>query len=384
MRRLNKFFHKNPQSVVSSLIRNLISGDEDIADEAIAILCGKYKDSEITLYDTDENVIISTSTFNLDIKTEIAFIIACYHAIEDKKVLKRGSREKIRDNVECTYLFPLYCENRRVAILCIDGYGELNIEEDREWKDILSLLAISAWLLRQRRRQKVLLELDKATMLPMRDALVERMRQLVEDGTHNKCLGVISVSNLSELNQRLGVDTVDELIKRLSNEFSRRRRTDVYRIGGTKFAFIIQNDLYNAMRTMERLEAAACAVSEDIIPKTVLTPFCEEPYETIFFAERGIKNAVTDSVSVVRKTASDADLNAYEEIKSVHFSEVEPRRSEPIETVDVEVLSPQEVAEMHEENIPAVVAEPVNEEEEVVETGYSFDIFEKLMQEDVE
>ena len=377
---------------VSLLIDNIVSNGDSVIEEAVAIACSIFPESEISVYDSESATLLGTTTYNQDIKTEIAFVLSTYGALQEPIAVKKNERKKIRENVSEMHLFPLFFEEKKVGLLCVEAYEEFSMPEKEELYDVLKLFSITVWSKLQREKKARLLELDQATLLPTRDTLLEHMKELVTDGVQDKSFGLICLSNLAQLNKSMGLHEVDYLIKRVSDEICALRKSHVYRLGGAKFAFLFQNDLYNAAHTMERIVDGIMKTDKRIVTKNIVTPLREGAYETIYVAESYLKCAKEDVISIVRESCSEADIPRYQKVSEVYMEEdVRPApEPEPKKYYDVEMelVSEKTVLEEHEELLPNAENKDTAEQEvhveenEPGETEYYYDMFKELMEEE--
>ena len=121
---------------------------------------------------------------------------------------------------------------------------------------------------------------DQLTGLPNRILLIDRVRQAVNANTRNKSFGAllfVDLDNFKTLNDTLGHDMGDRLLKLVAQRISRCVRTDdtVARFGGDEFVVLLAN--------LGTREAKAAALQAEVIGEKILAAFVEsfllDPYE---------------------------------------------------------------------------------------------------------
>ncbi len=121
---------------------------------------------------------------------------------------------------------------------------------------------------------------DQLTGLPNRVLLIDRVRQALNANTRNKSFGAllfIDLDNFKTLNNSLGHDVGDQLLKKAAQRISRCVRTDdtVARFGGDEFVVLLAN--------LGTQEARAAALQAEAIGEKILAAFVEtfqlDPYE---------------------------------------------------------------------------------------------------------
>jgi diguanylate cyclase (GGDEF)-like protein/PAS domain S-box-containing protein len=121
---------------------------------------------------------------------------------------------------------------------------------------------------------------DQLTGLPNRVLLIDRVRQALNANTRNKSFGAllfIDLDNFKTLNDSLGHDVGDQLLKKVAQRLSRCVRTDdtVARFGGDEFVVLLAN--------LGTQKAKAAALQAEAIGEKILAAFTEtfqlDPYE---------------------------------------------------------------------------------------------------------
>jgi diguanylate cyclase (GGDEF)-like protein/PAS domain S-box-containing protein len=121
---------------------------------------------------------------------------------------------------------------------------------------------------------------DQLTGLPNRVLLMDRVRQALNANTRNKSFGAllfIDLDNFKTLNDSLGHDMGDQLLKKAAQRISRCVRTDdtVARFGGDEFVVLLAN---LGTRKAEAAALQAEAIGEKIVAAFVET-FQLDPYD---------------------------------------------------------------------------------------------------------
>jgi diguanylate cyclase (GGDEF)-like protein/PAS domain S-box-containing protein len=121
---------------------------------------------------------------------------------------------------------------------------------------------------------------DQLTGLPNRVLLIDRVRQALNANSRNKSFGAllfIDLDNFKTLNDSLGHDVGDQLLKKVAQRISRCVRTDdtVARFGGDEFVVLLAN--------LGTQKAKAAALQAEAIGEKILSAFVEtfqlDPYE---------------------------------------------------------------------------------------------------------
>ena len=121
---------------------------------------------------------------------------------------------------------------------------------------------------------------DQLTGLPNRVLLIDRVRQALNANTRNKSFGAllfVDLDNFKTLNDSLGHDVGDQLLKKVAQRISRCIRTDdtVARFGGDEFVVLLAN--------LGTHEAKVAALQAEAIGENILAAFVEtfqlDPYE---------------------------------------------------------------------------------------------------------
>jgi diguanylate cyclase (GGDEF)-like protein/PAS domain S-box-containing protein len=121
---------------------------------------------------------------------------------------------------------------------------------------------------------------DQLTGLPNRVLLLDRVRQALSTNTRSKSFGAllfIDLDNFKTLNDSLGHDMGDQLLKMAAQRISRCVRTDdtVARFGGDEFVVLLAN--------LGTQEARGAALQAEAIGEKILAAFVEtfrlDPYE---------------------------------------------------------------------------------------------------------
>jgi diguanylate cyclase (GGDEF)-like protein/PAS domain S-box-containing protein len=121
---------------------------------------------------------------------------------------------------------------------------------------------------------------DQLTGLPNRVLLIDRVRQALNANNRNKSFGAllfIDLDNFKTLNDSLGHDVGDQLLKKVAQRISRCVRTDdtVARFGGDEFVVLLAN--------LGTQKAKAAALQAEAIGEKILAAFTEtfqlDPYE---------------------------------------------------------------------------------------------------------
>jgi diguanylate cyclase (GGDEF)-like protein/PAS domain S-box-containing protein len=121
---------------------------------------------------------------------------------------------------------------------------------------------------------------DQLTGLPNRVLLIDRVRQALNANSRNRSFGAllfIDLDNFKTLNDSLGHDVGDQLLKKVAQRISRCVRTDdtVARFGGDEFVVLLAN--------LGTQKAKAAALQAEAIGEKILSAFVEtfqlDPYE---------------------------------------------------------------------------------------------------------
>lgn len=141
---------------------------------------------------------------------------------------------------------------------------------------------------------------DQLTGLPNRVLLIDRVRQALNANTRNKSFGAllfVDLDNFKTLNDSLGHDVGDQLLKKAAQRIAGCVRTDdtVARFGGDEFVVLLAN-LGTDKAKVAALEAEA--IGEKIIAAFVET-FQLEPYEY----------PCTPSIGVTLFSSEDRDVD---------------------------------------------------------------------------
>ena len=121
---------------------------------------------------------------------------------------------------------------------------------------------------------------DQLTGLPNRVLLIDRVRQAFNANTRNKSYGAllfIDLDNFKTLNDSLGHDMGDQLLKKVAQRISRCVRADdtVARFGGDEFVVLLAN--------LGAQKAKAAALQAEAVAEKILAAFVEtfqlDPYE---------------------------------------------------------------------------------------------------------
>lgn len=159
------------------------------------------------------------------------------------------------------------------------------------WLILCVCVALMRYLSKQQNKYKTLSELDHLTGAHNRLAFEKKLEELKNDHCYPISLIVMDVDGLKIINDALGHEEGDALLRRVMLLLQRSLRDDdaVYRLGGDEFAVILQGAAYATAQSLaERITVQAATMRE----KTGLPPvflslgFAEamdnETYATLF------------------------------------------------------------------------------------------------------
>lgn len=301
----------NAAQKISSLI---VSKEEDMMQEILFYLTDVFPDADISLFDMErETFIASTIIENEELQDASRFASGLKKA--DGKIKRMTSVSpripaKLREHIVLAEQYPVSFGKGRFFLLC--EYGKIVNPVDADIAALflnLISIALSGYVLG--------IDESKDVRLRGREELINDIEHPVAPLPCEKTLAVISLRDARTLNQEIGYAQVDEYLAYIKATLSEHYGSKVYRIGGTKFAVIFYDPVYDIHASV--VEILDRFIEKDIPVAAVITPV-EDIYSAVYVCETYLKKVQTNSVVVVREKDSKAELATSEELSEVYLN----------------------------------------------------------------
>ena len=304
------------------LIDIAIDEGEDMLIEALSLIHPVFGEADCTIFNFKKAELLVSTVYNEDIldavRTELSSIVE-YEEIEGFRKYDKKKLRRLRPGVMQLGIVPLFTKKNKELVLAVEYYSKYDgiaLEKLDELFKVLTLVTRNAYLAGIGQNA---LRIDGSTMLPNRDALVERLSSSINMGVKQCCLGIISLANAQHLTEKLGGAETDRLLRSVGMELGKMMPGSVYRVGGTKFGIVISGDIYYARPILEGLIDRILMLNENltneqIITANVLAPLSEDAYATIAICEKNLKYTDEDVVTIVRGMAAEAFEAEYRDV----------------------------------------------------------------------
>ncbi|PCJ16978.1 MAG: diguanylate cyclase, partial [Gammaproteobacteria bacterium] len=165
---------------------------------------------------------------------------------KSKRISPEIKKIILRENVKSLLVIPLYYQNEALGAITI-GFtynSEFPDDEKELFQTIGTSISLALANARQFERLESLATYDNLTDLPNRNALNQDCLIAIKENSNKKdCLGLILIDldRFKEINDTLGHDVGDELLKKVAIRIKRsvREEDTVARIGGDEFTVIL-------------------------------------------------------------------------------------------------------------------------------------------------
>lgn len=280
------------------MVKMMLRDSEDMLDEALALIFPLFGDVELSV--TVSGKLLSCTALNADIREAIEMETKNLSSSKEIVTYDRNSLKLLRPGIQEICIIPLQTGLEKESRLIIEFYSKKSFFDIDKYSYLLNLFTLLVKQYQLNHKASVALRLDSATLLPTREALVERLVDINKRGIKRACLGIISLSNAAELNRTEGMSVVDGLLKGIGAELNSQMPDNVYRMGGTKFAIVFLGDIYSVVPSLESLVDRVLMLDKRIITANVVSPLYDEPYKTIYICESHLRENGEDVVTVVR------------------------------------------------------------------------------------
>lgn len=302
---------------IERLISMLLRGDDDLLDEALALVYPLFGDAELSFYNMGTKHIMASTALNCDVRDAIEYQLSHLPKIDRVEYFDKKSLKIFRPGIVKLCIVPLYFNEDKKTVFVIEHYSKTSGMSLEKLETLFALLTVIVRQYDLSCQNRVSLRLDSLTRLPSRDALTDRLKAMCENGAKHACLGIISLSNAAELNRNEGLAFVDGLIKGIGVELENHMPNNVYRLGGTKFAIVFSGELYACCSSLESIVDRILLLDKKIITSNVIAPLQEDAYKTLYVCESHLKTTKEDIVTVVRYTPPIDFSSAGEQVNDI-------------------------------------------------------------------
>lgn len=341
----------------SRMIDMMLADGDDMIDEALALMFPLFADAELSVL--VDGKILSSTVLNTDNREAIELELSFINKVESTMTFDSASYVRFRPGIKKVVVSPIKVGLKNKCFFVVEFYSKMASFDEDKYGFVLKLFSLLVKQYHLNHQSNIALRLDSVTMLPMREALIDSLRDCGKKSNRECCLAILSLSNAAELNRTYGMSVVDEILKGIGVELHNMLKDRVYRIGGTKFAIILYGDIYSVVPDLECVVDRVLDLDKRIVTSTVVAPVSDEPYKSIFVCESNLKHCTEDTVTIVRNEYDIDDTVEIQDVVVVSDSVVEDSVMEEdvvmVEDSPIQETLPPEEYKDTRENEPMVV-----------------------------
>jgi len=307
---------------IARLIDLAVEENGDMLVEALSLIHSLFGEADVTIYNFKKAELVVSTIYNEDIldavRTELSSIVE-YEDIQGYVVYDKKQMRRLRPGVTHLGIVPLFTKKERELVLAIEYYSKYDgiaLDKLADLFKVMTLVVRNAYLSGLGQNA---LRVDGSTMLPNRDALIERLEGVVKMGIKRCCLGIVTLSNATKLTEKIGGAETDRLLRAIGVELGKLMPGSVYRVGGTKFGIVISGDIFYARPILEGMIDRVLLLDEAIITANVLCPLEDDAYTTLAVCEKYLKHTDEDVVTIVRGSINEEFEAEYRDVQDVFF-----------------------------------------------------------------
>lgn len=246
-----------------------------------------------------------------------------------------------RKGMHCIRVFPF---SRVVNVPCFllveqesVTKGDMNIDRAIDFLSIAVRLLVLTKSGNEKKR--------KGGELLSRDTFLECLR--TADSECERYLGVFHFANMREMNVKVGMNGVDDIINGISSTLQKEFPDAVCRISTSKFAVILSGEMYYAVCAFQDVLDAITDVFPKANIKCVTTVVEEDIYRIMYLCEKVSETTKGDAVVVIREGNADFEeeslkedsmeetvyyqTDAEEVVEDIAYHEIEPGKEQMVE-----------------------------------------------------
>lgn len=357
------------KNVIPRMIGNLRYPDEFMVEEGLNYLGQVFPDAEISFFDREKQVLLSTTIQNAEWAGELAAILKRTKCEEVEAYTNRRGHTKaasaVRKAVAEMTIFPISLGTVGRYYIAIERYDTELIPRGEDIECCLELLAVTKLVQDYKKSMNEYLLLNRNSMLKARECLYDDLKEL--SGGDNAqgtpySLSIIDIRNMNELRRTIGIEAAETLISKSATVLNKHREYKVYQYSEHSFAVVIHKDLYYAHIDIAQVMDQLAELEALMVLSAVIAPIVSDIYETIYCAESNLSRAAEDSIIVVREKANeDRFFVKYdsEKILLESHSRVRDATNEVDNFYDIgkyEAVSEQSLDAQHEQLMPEAVS----------------------------
>ena len=324
------------QCKIAHKIERLISiateESNNVLAEALFLIYPLFGEVDLTLYNHVKKILLASTVLNEDILDAIRAELGSlndYECVNGIVVYEKEKMSRLRPGVIKLGVVPLFTDMDRDIVLAVEYYSKIGGIKLSKLENVFKVLTLVVRNIYLSGLGQEALRMDGSTMLPNREALIERLEKSMAAGVKRCSLGLITLSNASFLNEKQGILETDRILRAIGTELGKMMPGCVYRVGGTKFGVVISGDVFYAMPVLEGLVDRVLSLNKNIVTANVLCPLAENVYQTLFICESHLKHCEWDVVTVVTGAVQAEYETEYKNVRDTYFFDV--GREEPDE-----------------------------------------------------
>ena len=297
----------------AACIAELITQKEpDMLQEILFYLIDVFDGADISLFDMEREIFLATTILEgeeMESASHFASCLKMTDSVRRMSTLSLRLPAKFREHILLIEQYPIKFGQGRYFLLC--EYNKIFKPKDEHFAELfLSLLSIALG------SYELGMDVAKDTKLRGREELINVLEHPLTPLPCDKSLAVIALRDARMLNKELGHAQVDEYLAFIKATLVNHYGAKVYRIGGTKFAVLFFDPVYDIHGSV--IEILDRFIEKDIPVAAVLTPV-EDIYSAIFLCETYLKKVQPDSVVVVREKGNQAELASSEQLSEIYL-----------------------------------------------------------------
>lgn len=336
-------------------------GTYDELAELAAILNLLYRDCDITFFSYEERKVVWSSVVNQEKRQELDVVLGRAFADDGKYdigiPMDVNEKEMIlRKGVIQMRIVPLHLGGICLAYLCIEMYSGIKPPLKLNTERFFTLVAAAYYICVRKARDRYLIGIDKGTMLPSREQLMDDLK-LCNAGGNSYCVGLVRFINLKQIKEEYGLQDAELRLKDAAN-IAPKVWKKVYYIGNGALVFVFNEELYPSYAKMEEILDVLAERRNGALYGGVVTPLRENVYETVYILESKSEHLKADAISIVREREV-ADLSSDEVVETVIVDE--NAYAERVLDIEIEEVDVSEIHKSMEVQVLDSPAEDVTE-----------------------
>lgn len=342
-----------------------------VCEEALNVLYDVFGDVDLTLVEnTNTSINLIATTLNNEDNINALTNMVKYYLLRDGGRLAETVQIKARPDVYETKFYSLNTGDFQTYLI-IDTY-DANYSIDREaLKDIFDVLSLLVKVNILEKDKTSAYKVDSLTRVYTRDSLLKDLKTLIESDIVEKnaidvSLFVLYITNGTDINKTKGYEHMDSVLLKIARTLLKNeKKSYVYRIGGMKFAILAKQPLQELFRDMQKMLDRVSNIDQDLLCSAMVVPLLDDPYKTVYCAERYIKDIDCNMVALYRDDPSmyvmdeKADIEYVVQVGVEDITYVE-------DIIERKIFSDSDIIVENKEDLEAEEAELEEDDEEVV------------------